>query len=195
MSLDSRFSLVGRTAALSLLVAISLSGCSEARRALGYDKSPPDEFTVVSRAPLSQPPDFTLRPPKPGAPRPQEGSTTDQAKLALLGGNGVRVGAAKADLTGGSEGEQLLLTKAGAAHANPEIRSIVDEETANLVDADKSFTDKILFWQDKPLPGEPVDAAKEARRLQENSATGKAPTDGDTPKIEHRKKAWLEGIL
>ena len=32
----------------------------------------PDEFAVESRAPLTVPPDFDLRPPEPGAPRPQE---------------------------------------------------------------------------------------------------------------------------
>ena len=60
-----------RVALVAVLASLTLSGCSDARRALGYDKSAPDEFAVVSRAPLSQPPDLTLRPPTPGAVRPQ----------------------------------------------------------------------------------------------------------------------------
>jgi hypothetical protein len=187
--------LVGRAAAVSLLLTITLSGCGETRRALGYDKAPPDEFTVVSRAPLSQPPDFTLRPPKPGAPRPQEGTTSDQARSALVGAAALRPAIGEPARGDASQGEQVLLTKAGAERANPNIRRLVDEETANLVDADKSFGDKILFWQEKTPPGEIVDASKEARRLQENSATGQPVTNGDTPQLIRRKKGWLDGIF
>ena len=49
-----------------------LPGCSDLRAALGMDRAGPDEFAVESRAPLLIPPDFDLRPPQPGAPRPQE---------------------------------------------------------------------------------------------------------------------------
>jgi hypothetical protein len=48
-------------------------------------KRAPDEFAVVRRAPLIVPPDFDLRPPDPGAPRPNIGTTADQARVALTG--------------------------------------------------------------------------------------------------------------
>jgi hypothetical protein len=48
-------------------------------------KRAPDEFAVVKRAPLIVPPDFDLRPPDPGAPRPNVGRTSDQARVALTG--------------------------------------------------------------------------------------------------------------
>ncbi len=72
---------------LALLPAlVLLGGCGEEmRKSLGLGKNAPDEFQVVRRAPLSLPPDFQLRPPQPGAARPQEGSTTDQARSAVLG--------------------------------------------------------------------------------------------------------------
>jgi len=72
---------------LALLpVLVLLGGCGEEmRKSLGLGKNAPDEFQVVRRAPLSLPPDFQLRPPRPGATRPQEGSTTDQARSAVLG--------------------------------------------------------------------------------------------------------------
>ncbi len=182
---------VGCAAIVALLAALSLSGCSSARKALGYDKSPPDEFAVVARAPLSQPPDFTLRPPQPGAPRPQEGTMRDQAKTALLG---AKPAATPAALTDRSPGEQFLLTKAGADHVDANIRRRVDEETSSLIEADKSFTDKILFWRDKPPPGEPLDAAQEAKRLQQNAALGKPASDGDSPQIVrgggHKGTLW-----
>ena len=73
-----------RLIALLPLLAL-LGGCGEEmRKSFGLGKNAPDEFQVVRRAPLSLPPDFQLRPPQPGAVRPQEGSTTEQARSAVL---------------------------------------------------------------------------------------------------------------
>ncbi|HIJ62789.1 MAG TPA: DUF3035 domain-containing protein [Rhodospirillaceae bacterium] len=184
-----------RAAVAAGLAVLALSGCSDARRALGYDKAPPDEFTVVSRAPLSQPPDFSLRPPNPGAPRPQEGTVRDQAKGALLGSKGAGAGAGAGNFSGRSQGEQLLLAKSGADKPEPDVRRKVNEETTKLIEADNGFTDKILFWQEKPQPGVVIDAAKEAKRLRDNAATGKSPVEGNTPEIVRRRKGWLEDIF
>ncbi len=60
--------LIGAVGAAGLLLAAA--GCSGAKEALGLVQDPPDEFRVVSRAPLAIPPDFTLRPPRPGEARP-----------------------------------------------------------------------------------------------------------------------------
>jgi len=57
-----------------------LSGCTGFRQAIGLDRTGPDEFAVESRAPLTIPPDFDLRPPQPGAPRPQEASAATKAQ-------------------------------------------------------------------------------------------------------------------
>lgn len=46
----------------------------------------PDEFAVQRQAPLAIPPDFSLTPPAPGAPRPAEGTAAQQALDALFGG-------------------------------------------------------------------------------------------------------------
>ena len=180
-----------RAAVAAGLAVLALSGCSDARKALGYDKAPPDEFTVVSRAPLSQPPDFSLRPPTPGAPRPQEGTVRDQARGALLGSKAAGTG----DFNGRSQGEKVMLAKSGADKQEPDVRRKVNEETTKLIEADNGFTDKILFWQEKPPPGEVVDAGREAKRLRDNAATGKSPADGSTPQIIRRRKGWLEDIF
>ncbi|MFZ3236179.1 MAG: DUF3035 domain-containing protein, partial [Stellaceae bacterium] len=50
---------------------------------VGLDQPMPDEFAVESRAPLTIPPDFSLRPPDPGAPRPQEKSAEQQAEQVI----------------------------------------------------------------------------------------------------------------
>lgn len=183
-------------AALCVLVAtVALSGCSEARRALGYDKAPPDEFAVVSRAPLAVPPDFKLRPPEPGAVRPQEGPVRDQARQALLGRNAAATPARNLDVGGRSSGEVALLKRAGSDQAPADIRTLVNKETSALADASKSFTDQLVFWR-KPEPyGTVIDPAKENQRLQENQALGKAVTNGETPIIKRRQKGILEGVF
>ena len=49
---------------------ILLAGCSgdKLTRTFGLTRDAPDEYTVTTRAPLSMPPDYNLRPPRPGAP-------------------------------------------------------------------------------------------------------------------------------
>ena len=60
-----------------------LSGCDSIRQMVGLDRRGPDEFAVESRAPLTIPPDFELRPPAPGASRPQEVSAAEKARKAI----------------------------------------------------------------------------------------------------------------
>jgi Protein of unknown function (DUF3035) len=60
-----------------------LSGCTDVKQMIGMDQPMPDEFAVESRAPLTVPPDFDLRPPEPGAPRPQEKSAEQQAEQVM----------------------------------------------------------------------------------------------------------------
>jgi len=70
-----------------MLGLLPLGGCAQGsvQEVLGMSKRAPDEFAVVKRAPLIVPPDFELRPPEPGAPRPNIGRTSDQARIALTG--------------------------------------------------------------------------------------------------------------
>src|SRR4051794_10214234 len=67
-------------ACLSFLV---LSGCGGMRTVFGLDQVGPDEFAVESRAPLLIPPDFNLRPPQPGATRPNEATASDRARQVI----------------------------------------------------------------------------------------------------------------
>ena len=177
-----------------LLLALGLGGCSEARRAVGWDKAPPDEFKILTRAPLAMPPDYGLRPPTPGAPRPQEGSTTDQARTAITGGRpGARPGAAPAGRP--SAAEVALLDKAGADRADPAIRATVDREARAVADADRSFTDKLIFWREPEPPGTVIDAEREQQRLRENQALGRPANSGDTPIVRRRQRGLLEGLF
>ena len=49
----------------AILLVPFLAGCGEIRSKLGLNKQAPDEFTVLSQAPLSMPPNFALRAPAP----------------------------------------------------------------------------------------------------------------------------------
>lgn len=180
-------------AALGVAGLALVSGCSDAKRIIGLERHSPDEFAVVSRAPLSIPPDFTLRPPAPGTVRPQEGTTRERAREAVVGAGGR--GGVVLTANGRSPGEMSLLVKAGADKADPDIRLTVDRETSALVSADRSLADRIVFWRDPEPPGSVVDAAKEAQRIRDDQSAGKPVTGGETPVIERGKKALFEGLF
>jgi hypothetical protein len=194
--------------ATALVLAFGLSACDTLKEQAGMTKQAPDEFTVITKAPLVMPPDFSLRPPRPGARPPQEVSPRDQARAVLWAndkgtadqaqaagqkpGAGATGESSKAQPTGG---ELALLRRAGAMDTDSSIRQIVNRETSVLAEKDASFTDRLLFWQDKPLYGSAVDAGKESQRLREAAAAGDDADKVETPVIKRRKRGLLEGIF
>ena len=104
---------------LPLVLGAALAGCGGGNTGL-LDRQRPDEFAVQRQAPLIVPPDFQLVPPAPGAPRPAEGTTTEQAMAALFGGEAQRSGV-----------EYRAVQAAGAA--DPGIRSSVGDAATNTV--------------------------------------------------------------
>lgn len=160
------------------LAALSLGGCESFNQAIGLEKSIPDEFTVVSSAPLAIPPDYALRPPQPGAAPTQEVSPTDQAKQTIF-----RAGGADAALPGAAQrspGENALLAQAGAAQATPDIRQLIAQESqAEQGPLNQSFVDKLLFWRGPETPGgradQVIDPTREAQELKGSQAAANAP--------------------
>jgi hypothetical protein len=71
---------------MALIALAALSACSGSKGGVMARGGGPDEFMVSKRAPLTIPPDFVLTPPKPGAPRPQEADSSQQALSAMFGG-------------------------------------------------------------------------------------------------------------
>lgn len=174
-----------------------LGACDALRTAAGLDRTAPDEFTVISRAPLDLPPDFSLRPPQAGALRPQDVTPTQQARQTVFRSNSEKDSAASQAAARGnrSAGEMALLKQAGAGAAEPNIRQLVNQENSKLLESDRSFVDRLIFWQKAEQPGNAIDPTKEAQRLRENAALGKPPTEGESPTIERKKRALLEGIF
>ena len=177
-----------QTTSLIFLISLVLVGCDDTKRALGIDKSIPDEFSVVRRAPLVMPPNFNLSPPAPGSERPQEGTSSERAFSALVGRNridGYRV-------RGFSIGEVEFLALAGADIIVPGIREKVDGETSAFASESDQFTDRLIFWDNDQDLDQPLDPVKERRRLDENKALGKTPNESDIPVISKNGKSMLK---
>ncbi len=113
----------------------------------------PDEFAVARQAPLVIPPDFAMRPPQPGAPRPQDsGGPSQQALEALFGGAAQR-----------SAAEQTAIQAAGGNNAaDVGVRSSVGSPGTNVVDKGSTTRDIVAA---------PQGDGRDAR-----TATGAAPT-------------------
>ncbi|HEY8573174.1 DUF3035 domain-containing protein [Phenylobacterium sp.] len=168
----------------ALTAGVGLAGCQSTQAALGMSKVTPDEFRVVTKAPLVVPPDYALRPPAPGEPRPQELQPESAARTALLGVREAQIR---------SDGEKLLVSKAGADKADPLIRYVVDDEFGDVAHKDKSFADRVMFWKKDEAPAKapataavdntpaPVDAATEAERI--------ATLTGNKPIVIKRERA------
>jgi hypothetical protein len=184
------------TTSVLLVAALGLGACADTRKAIGWDKATPDEFRVVTRAPLTLPPDFGLRPPAPGAARPQEQSPQDAARTAIFGPERGTATSASTANSALSASEQALLNRTGGDRAEASIRETIEREAQSLAEADQTFVDRLVFWQTTPSASSAtVDPAREAQRLREAQATGRSANDGDVATIRARKRGWLEGIF
>lgn len=166
-----------------------LSGCGDKlTRTFGLTRDAPDEYTVTTRAPLSMPPDYNLRPPRPGAPRPQEQSERQQVEEAL-----VPQLALAAPQRQASAGQSALVQQAGPT-APADIRRRVDRD-ASTDAGDDGFIDKLLYWRKPDTQRAQVDPTRESQRLRQNAALGESPDVGDTPIIQTRKTGWFTNLF
>ena len=177
-------------AAAGALAALCLAGCGDVERTFGLVHDAPDEFTVETRAPLSIPPDFQLRPPSPGATRPQEVSSDQAAEAAIAPDTALGATTPPGPTTAG---QQALVSQAGAP-APADIRRRVDSEVA-LDHAPRTLADRLMFWQPSGPPGTVIDPGKESQRLRENAALGQPVTNGETPAVPDKPKSSFLGIF
>lgn len=170
--------------AILLAATVLTAGCQSVKQQLGVGRHSPDEFTVVKRAPLTLPPDYTLRAPSTGM-APAAAIASNQAKTILLGDD------MAAEAAAGSADQQML-ARMGANRADPAIRDKISEENGFIALENQKVVDKLMFWEDaepkdEDLPASQVDAAKEAARLKANKQSGQPVTEGDTPVIEKKQ--------
>lgn len=172
------------TYAAALVAAASLSGCGAfGAKNGGSSTGAPDEFRVVTKPPLVIPPEYSLRPPKPGDTRGAAVDTRAQAQAALFGRD---VGA------DASPGERALVAGAGAQAVDGTIRNIIDQESADLIHKPEEFSDRVLAFKDG---ADPLGPQTEEAKLAEAEATRRV-TGGGEVLIERKanKKTKLPGL-
>jgi len=200
-----------------------LAACSQGsvQNALGMGKRSPDEFAVVSRAPLILPPDYGLRPPGPGESRPGVDTPGEQARARLLGqapaapaGADQQPPAAPAGADQGvvsdqevvsaafdqaspveSSGERALVAQATSVPTDPDIRRKIGEENMQLAQVEQDLFTRLVNWREPATLGATIDPAAETQRLRTNRAEGKPATAGESPVITQRRQSVLQGFL
>jgi len=177
---------------LVMAALVTLSACADVRKAMTQTKATPDEFAVYTRAPLTMPPDYGLRPPSENGQQVAsvQDSPQDTAKRVLLSNANART----VPIQGATPGTTALLARAGAHNAEADIRQVVNSETTAYADEDKSVMENIMFWKTSQT-GTTVDPGQETKRIQENQALGQPVNEGATPMIETKPKAPLEGVF
>ncbi len=154
--------------AATALLGTALSGCTTASKALGLTKEAPNEFNILTKAPLVVPPEYNLRPPRVGESSAENNYSQKAAREALIG---------NVDDAEPTRGEVVLMTKAGVGRSDQEIRLKIDGQNS-VERKSEGLASRILFWQNGQIVDEqgnpvPLNAEDEARRLKSiQAATG-----------------------
>ncbi|MGA0314140.1 MAG: DUF3035 domain-containing protein [Alphaproteobacteria bacterium] len=181
----------------AIILPILLIGCSSARDIVGLGKQSPDEFEVVTRAPLSLPPDYGLRVPIPNISRTQEKSVRDSADdLISSRGSSSRQKLSRRNRLGAtSPAEDAILGRAQARSSDDSIRAKLSSDNKTISGTDKKLIDKIIFWQGAEKPGAILDPEKESKRINDLKSDGKTIANGDVPVIERADWGLLDGLF
>jgi hypothetical protein len=184
---------------LLVFSALALTACSgnTVKDTLGLNRSAPDEFRVVSRPPLSIPPQFTLRAPANTDVSPNELSASQKAQSLVTSSTSPSKSTKKDAPATSSNAESQFLKNAGVNNANPMVRDELVEE--RFTKQEKEEESGSSWWNvfsssdDKKDPL--VDAKKEAERLKKNESEGQPVTKGETPETKARDTGALGKLL
>ena len=153
------------TAGITMALLIGLTGCSDFRRAVGTEKSSPDEFEVVVRPPLSLPPGFSDRPEDIiAADKKASGVDAETTAESVLA-----VGSVAA-----SNFEQLF----DFSDVPNDIRAKVDAETYGIQIENRLPLQQLFGGL--PDVGPALDKMSEDTRLRKARLEGRLPTDDAT---------------
>ena len=200
--------------ALTSLTLLTACGGSTVKETLGLSRNSPDEFRVLPRPALSVPPQFGLRPPAMPGEVVANGEipASKQAEALVMGtpvattqsetfklNDGGTSAAQPAVLDSGPKGktsaETQFLQNAGAAQADPSVRSALMQEASAVQPQEE---EKSSWWNIMPSsqPKEPiVQPGKEVERIEQNKAENKPITEGETPEAKPRDRGVLGKIL
>lgn len=127
---------VSRVLAISVVVSLvfmasALTGCSSSGNA-------------NDTAPLAIPPDYTLRPPRPGTLATQKPSLAQQPQDTVFRASANKLGALP-PAKSRSPGETALLYEAGAQNAPSNIRQLVNNDNDKAWNS-ATLTERLLTW-------------------------------------------------
>ena len=182
----------------AIILPILLIGCSSARDIVGLSKQSPDEFEVVTRPPLSLPPDYGLRIPIPNISKTQDKSVRGRADELIIarGSFSPRQKLLGRDGLGTiSPAEDAILGRAQARSSDDSIRAKLSSDNKTISGTDKKLIDKIIFWQGAEKPGAILDPEKESKRINDLKSDGKTIANGDVPVIERADWGLLDGLF
>jgi Protein of unknown function (DUF3035) len=194
---------------VSIGTVMVVSACAQGsvQEALGMGKRSPDEFAVVSRAPLILPPDYGLRPPRPGESRPGVDTPSEQARASLVrpaqpapageadGASEVLAAAFDQPSATESQGEQALVAEATRTPSDPDIRHKIAADNVKLAQVEQDLFTRLVKWRQPSTLATVVDPAAETQRLRANASQGKPATEGESPVITQRRQSVLQGFL
>jgi hypothetical protein len=143
--------------------SLMLSGCTVSEI---FSKKAPDEFQILTRAPLNMPPDYDIRPPLQGAFGAGQSSEKDSKALAKETLLGKRKNVSSGIL---SKGESMLIEKTGGNRASSDISKTLDFETGQRIEKEKSVVDDIVFWEDRKPGADTLDVQKAKKDLENQS--------------------------
>lgn len=156
---------------LALSCLMLLASCG-AREFNFLERSSPDEFMVQPRAPLTLPPDYTLRPNDVETPVQYMPSAADRKTSEVLGQTEQK------DL---SAAEMQLLQRLGVDKLDGNIRAEIDKETARIEARGKTVLDKALGRVG--VTNAVVDTTKERARIEQQKRDGQPLDQGDVPAL------------
>ena len=171
--MNKLFQILGVVTLLSML-----SACSDFRKAVGTEKSSPDEFQVVVRPSLVLPPNFSSRPTAATGTQTAATVASDaQAQASVLLG---------ARETGASDYSDVFAFD----KIVEDVRSKVDEETAGIK-FERRLPIQVLFGG-LPDVGPVIDKMAEDRRIRRNRLENRSLSYGATPAID---KVFQDSVL
>lgn len=201
----------------SILALTSCSGTS-VKDTLGIGRRAPDEFKVVSRPPLSVPPQFNLRPPSATASSPTAVRADKQAQSIIIGrednNNTFDLSKTNADTAitpvesenlpktktkptnkTSNSSESAFMKNIGTNQADPTVRNTLIEQ--NIAAEEKR--EEAAWWDfssKKTEKKDPlVNAKGEAERISKNKAENKPITEGKTPETKDKDRGLLGELL
>lgn len=185
--------LIFKTPLIAFAACLILSACSNGvKEKIGLNRTSPDEFQVVTRAPLEVPEDLrtthdikSLPTPMPGAPRPQEISASERAKAALLGKSEeelkqealrqIQANNSKSNDIADTEisaAENDFLTKVTDGQNLPdsnELREKLAAEQKQYIEENQPVIQKLGIVDNYVQQGDTLDPEKEAERLRKEN--------------------------